>query len=65
MPPSQNIKPLTGIRFFLALWVLVFHFREEIPQGTSAVDFLWPIIMRGYFAVPMFFVLSGFILSHT
>jgi peptidoglycan/LPS O-acetylase OafA/YrhL len=53
------ILPLTSIRFFAALVVLIFHYQrkhEIFPEGLANF---------GYEAVTFFFVLSGFILTYT
>ncbi len=56
------LAPLTGIRGVAALYVLVLHLNLAI----SAVDFsTWVrVIDHGYLGVDLFFILSGFILSH-
>ena len=60
--------PLTGIRFFLALLVVLFH---QAGPGTylNAIRARIPtildnIIRTGYLAVGVFFVLSGFVLAY-
>jgi peptidoglycan/LPS O-acetylase OafA/YrhL len=65
MLPSQDIKPLTGIRFFAAFWVVLFHFREQIPPVLQACQPFMAFVHSGHYAVPLFFILSGFVLSHT
>src|SRR5579875_2310310 len=58
-----EIPALTSLRFFAALWVVLFHIRE---LG------LWPggplpyraLVRVGYLGVSFFFVLSGFILVY-
>jgi peptidoglycan/LPS O-acetylase OafA/YrhL len=67
MPKSKTeLTPLTGIRFFLALWVVLFH--QAFYLGTSWISLLpgpFPKLIRaGYMAVGVFFVLSGFVLSY-
>jgi len=59
----RDIKALTGVRFFAALWVVLFHFRDELVLISIGKPFKW-LLNLGYLAVPMFFMLSGFILSH-
>ena len=61
---SKDIRSLTGIRFFASLWVVLFHYREELARIEVMKPFKW-LVDFGYLAVPMFFILSGFILSHT
>jgi peptidoglycan/LPS O-acetylase OafA/YrhL len=66
-PPAQHlIKPLTSIRFFAAMIVIMYHsgsgFINTLPNApTSLKSFL----LNGYVGVPFFFLLSGFILHLT
>jgi peptidoglycan/LPS O-acetylase OafA/YrhL len=57
--PLPSLTPLRGIA---ALWVVVFHYCWHLPaihpdQYTGAV-------YKGYLAVDLFFMLSGFVISH-
>jgi peptidoglycan/LPS O-acetylase OafA/YrhL len=54
----KELKPLTTMRGFFALWVLAFHieFNAGMPRGE-------PLISYGYLGVEFFFMLSGFILA--
>ncbi|MCX7088656.1 MAG: acyltransferase [Methylococcales bacterium] len=57
----DKINNLTGVRAFAALWVLVYH----MPQNRGIGQFTWgSFINHGYLGVDIFFVLSGFILTH-
>ncbi len=53
---SQYFGGLTGLRGLGAIWVMSFH----ASVGASQIV----IIDHGYLAVDLFFILSGFILSH-
>jgi len=53
------INNLTGLRFYLAFWVAIYH----LP-GLIDVAYLNAVIKKGYLAVDIFFVLSGYILTH-
>ena len=60
----REIHALTGIRFFAAAWVVLFHaplsivaLLPEWRAGAAVVGF-------GYLAVPVFFALSGYILAY-
>jgi peptidoglycan/LPS O-acetylase OafA/YrhL len=61
---SGEVRNLTGIRAFAALWVVILHWRLLDP--LKGVDWLHanPFISRGYLAVDLFFVLSGFIIPY-
>jgi peptidoglycan/LPS O-acetylase OafA/YrhL len=51
---------LTSLRFWAALWVVLYHYRPYL--GAEAVG--WGVLGKGYLAVDFFFMLSGFILAH-
>jgi peptidoglycan/LPS O-acetylase OafA/YrhL len=56
-----NLATLTSLRFFAALWVVLYHFLDQLPEGIAG--FLVPL-HYGPRAVDFFFILSGFILAH-
>ena len=55
-----DLKSLTGLRIVAAGWVLVYHFRNRLGLDLEQVG----MIDKGYLGVDLFFILSGFILSH-
>ncbi len=62
MTPAQSpvdLRPLTALRFMAALWVVLYTFWPNLDVG-----FLPNLAAKGYLGVELFFVLSGFILSH-
>lgn len=59
MNDGQNIRQLTGLRFFAAYWVVLFHYWPKL-QGAQVPVF----VEKGYLGVELFFILSGFILCH-
>ena len=59
MQDGQHIRQLTSLRFFAAFWVVAFHYWPKLAApGTPG------LVEKGYLGVELFFVLSGFILSH-
>ena len=60
MAEAAQIKPLTSLRFFAALWVVLFHYWPHLAVGRHAGR--WS--PRATWASSCFFVLSGFILCH-
>lgn len=64
MKNNGEIRNLTGIRAFAALWVVIFHWR--LVEPLKGVEWLHsnPFLGRGYLAVDLFFVLSGFIIPY-
>ena len=62
----KRILPISSLRFILALWVFLGHFRYPIlvnPQSNVilwAVRALWNNVFNGPAAVIVFFVISGF-----
>ncbi|MEY4241979.1 MAG: hypothetical protein RJA14_1675 [Pseudomonadota bacterium] len=59
VPFPDVLDPLTGVRFFLALGVVLFHYQL---QWTLPGD--GGLLNRARLAVDVFFILSGFILTH-
>ncbi|GAA3944353.1 acyltransferase family protein [Pseudoclavibacter caeni] len=59
-----RIDSLTGLRFFAAIWVVLFHIRgnlqQEYPVAYRVVE---PVIAYGEYGVDLFFALSGFVLA--
>ena len=61
---SGEIRPLTGIRGFAALMVVLFHFQASWVLLLPGLSVLTPLARRGYLGVDLFFILSGFILCY-
>jgi peptidoglycan/LPS O-acetylase OafA/YrhL len=59
VPTPVDLRPLTALRFMAALWVALYTFWPNLDVG-----FLPNLAAKGYLGVELFFVLSGFILSH-
>ena len=61
MRSSGEIKSLTGIRGLAAVLVVLYHTATTV--GVFAP--IMPILLHGYIAVDLFFVLSGFVMAMT
>jgi peptidoglycan/LPS O-acetylase OafA/YrhL len=61
---TSSIDSLTSLRGFLALWVVFFHFWKDMLALFPGMDFLTPVAKQGHLAVPVFFILSGFVLAY-
>ncbi|MDP1630761.1 MAG: acyltransferase [Caulobacter sp.] len=59
MQDAANIRPLTALRFFAAMWVVLFHYWPKLDTAFTPA-----LVGKGYLGVELFFVLSGFILCH-
>jgi peptidoglycan/LPS O-acetylase OafA/YrhL len=62
-PPS--LPALTGLRFFAALAVLLYHYGAAFAERSGIPSPLAHMLHNGYLGVSLFFVLSGFILTYT
>jgi peptidoglycan/LPS O-acetylase OafA/YrhL len=56
-----DIKPLTGLRFIAAFWLLLYFFWGRLDLGVRDE---FALIEKGGMGVDLFFILSGFILAH-
>jgi peptidoglycan/LPS O-acetylase OafA/YrhL len=60
--PIARLDGLTGLRFFAAIYVVVFHYAT--PSLVNAPRAVLNVALSGYVAVDFFFILSGFILAY-
>jgi len=64
-PPRRGeIFSLTSIRGVLALWVVLYHYWNDVVKLFPSAEAVSPFIRCGNVAVPAFFVLSGFVLAY-
>jgi peptidoglycan/LPS O-acetylase OafA/YrhL len=61
-PAHKYLSNLTSLRGIAALWVLIYHFEgvlvHFIPRGSTM------LVGKGYLMVDLFFIMSGFIITH-
>ena len=66
---KAHLPALTGLRFVLAIWVIVHHLTGKGMMLESWVQTLpgglQELVRGGYLAVGTFFVLSGFVLARS
>ncbi len=58
----SDVPVLTSLRFFAAIYVVIYHFGTQALSTTPSV--VQNFIGHGYAAVSFFFMLSGYILAH-
>ena len=58
----EHLASLTPLRGIAALWVVVFHYCWHFPALNP--DRYTGAVYKGYLAVDLFFMLSGFVISH-
>ena len=64
MKHDGEIHNLTGIRAIAAFWVVLLHAQHIEVLSAQTWLHATPFINRGYLAVDLFFVLSGFIIPY-
>lgn len=66
---AEHFPALTGLRFVLALWVILHHLTgpgQHLDAAARALPHpLYALVRGGYLAVTTFFVLSGFVLARS
>lgn len=66
---AVHLPALTGLRFLLALWVILDHLTGPgmmLDASARALPYpIYAVIRGGYLAVTTFFVLSGFVLARS
>ena len=60
---DDEIASLTSVRGIAALWVVLLHFSAVLFRVLPEASFLRPLTDAGIFAVPLFFILSGYVLG--
>lgn len=63
-PLRTDLPALTGLRAVAATWVVLYHFRDDMVRLVPISDAIRPAAAAGYLGVDLFFVLSGFIITH-
>lgn len=58
------LPALTGIRAAGALMICLFHFQDTLYAAFPAMQQVQSVLKYGYFAVPFFFMLSGYLMCH-
>jgi len=60
--PPKYLPALTAMRGLAAWWVVLYHFRDEVPSALFG-NALYSVISHGDLAVDFFFELSGFVIA--
>ena len=58
------IPALTGVRFFAASWIILFHTRMSTSLTEAGLPHAGALVKNGSSAVALFFLLSGIVLSY-
>jgi peptidoglycan/LPS O-acetylase OafA/YrhL len=64
MAAGQRLHELDGLRGLLALYVAVYHLAAPLSGPGMSLAWLHPLLEPAWFAVDMFFVMSGFVMAH-
>ncbi|WP_042694571.1 acyltransferase [Azospirillum sp. B506] len=59
----RHLHSLTPLRGIAALWVVLYHYSFQYFPNLHP-DSYTHLVQKGYLAVDLFFMLSGFVLTH-
>ncbi len=62
---QRPLPALTGVRFFAAMAVLLFHYGAGFSERIHAPSPVRHLLHNGFLGVSLFFVLSGFIITYS
>ena len=67
MPTTRRppLPALTGLRAVAAVWVVLFHYRDDLLALVPGLAPFDTFMRAGYLGVDLFFPLSGFVLAYT
>jgi peptidoglycan/LPS O-acetylase OafA/YrhL len=60
---NDQLPSLTALRGVAAFWVVIYHYSVQCFSSLDVTEYTH-IFHKGYLAVDMFFMLSGFVLTH-
>jgi peptidoglycan/LPS O-acetylase OafA/YrhL len=63
-PARQRLEELDGLRGLMALLVVVYHLQAVLPGVSEGLTAAVPMIRQAWFAVDVFFVMSGFVMAY-
>src|SRR4051812_19033532 len=63
-PADSRIHELDGLRGLLAVFVALYHLLAPFTELQSALRHSAPVFLEGWYAVDVFFVMSGFVMLH-
>jgi peptidoglycan/LPS O-acetylase OafA/YrhL len=61
--PKEQLPSLTALRGIAALWVVLYHYSVQCFPNLDIRAYTY-VVEKGYLAVDMFFMLSGFVMAH-
>jgi peptidoglycan/LPS O-acetylase OafA/YrhL len=61
--PAGELQSLTSLGGLAALWVVLYHYSAVYFPRLDIGDYSY-LIAKGYLAVDLFFMLSGFVMTH-
>lgn len=63
-PARQRLDALDGLRGLMALLVVIYHLQAVLPGVSQSLTAAVPMIRQAWFAVDVFFVMSGFVMAY-